>query len=48
MLIRLICILFNDTHNLKVMLGFQSEETKYDFSSTKKYGLMVNGLPNLT
>ena len=36
---------FNDTHNLKVMLGFQSEETKYDFSSTKKYGLMVNGLP---
>ena len=36
---------FSDTHNLKVMLGFQSEETKYDFSSTKKYGLMVNGLP---
>lgn len=36
---------FNDAHNLKVMLGFQAEETKYSFESTKKYGLMVNGLP---
>ena len=36
---------FADVHNLKVMLGFQSEETSYDFSSVTKYGLLIEGQP---
>lgn len=36
---------FNDSHNLKVMAGFQAEEMKQAFQSVKKYGLLVNGLP---
>ena len=37
---------FNDAHNFKIMLGFQAEEMKQSFSSTKKYGLMINNLPD--
>lgn len=36
---------FDDRHNLKVMMGFQAEEMKQAFQSVKKYGLVVNGLP---
>ena len=36
---------FNNSHNFKVMAGFQAEEMKQDFWSTKKYGLMIDGLP---
>lgn len=41
---------FNDTHNIKAMLGFQAEEMKQGFSSVKKYGLLINNMPefNLT
>ena len=35
----------NDKHNLKYMLGFQSEESKLAFMSSKKYGLLINGFP---
>lgn len=36
---------FNDAHNLKVMFGFQMEEMKQAFMSSKKYGLMIDNLP---
>ena len=36
---------FNDKHNLKVMAGFQAEEMKQAFHSVKKYGLMMEDLP---
>ena len=36
---------FNNTHNAKVMLGFQTEDMKQEFSSTKKYGVMMGGMP---
>ncbi len=35
---------FADAHNMKIMLGFQAEETCYDFTSVKKYGLMIDGM----
>ena len=31
---------FNEVHNAKVMVGYQSEEMKQTFNSTKKYGLL--------
>lgn len=36
---------FNNAHNAKVMLGFQTEDMKQEFSSTKKYGVMMGGMP---
>lgn len=36
---------FKDAHNLKVMLGFQAEEMKQEYSSAKKYGVMLGGMP---
>lgn len=36
---------FNDSHNFKLMLGFQCEESFTDFTSTKKYGIMVDNMP---
>ena len=38
---------FNDVHNFKVMAGFQAEEMKQAFSSTKKYGLVMEDLPEM-
>lgn len=35
----------NQRHNFKVMGGFQAEEMKQSFYSAKKYGLLINGLP---
>lgn len=35
----------NDSHNLKVMAGFQAEEMKQSFFTAKKYGLLIDGLP---
>ncbi|MCD7940686.1 MAG: TonB-dependent receptor [Bacteroides intestinalis] len=35
----------NDTHNFKVMAGFQAEEMKQDYSETTKYGLMNEDMP---
>lgn len=36
---------FNEVHNFKIMAGFQAEQMKQDFFSVKKYGLMVEGMP---
>lgn len=36
---------FNDTHNFKIMVGFQAEEMKQDYSETSRYGLMNEGMP---
>lgn len=36
---------FNEVHNMRAMLGFQAEETKQAFNSVKKYGLLIDGLP---
>lgn len=36
---------FIEKHNMKVLLGFQMEEMKQAFMSSKKYGLIINGLP---
>lgn len=36
---------FADRHNAKLMLGFQTETMDQDFSSTKKYGVMMNDMP---
>lgn len=36
---------FNKVHNIRGMLGFQIEEMKQAFSSVRKYGLLINGLP---
>lgn len=36
---------FSENHNLKVMAGFQLEEKKESFDSVKKYGLLINNLP---
>ena len=36
---------FKEYHNAKIMIGFQSEEMKREFSSTKKYGLAINDMP---
>lgn len=38
---------FNDIHHLKVMAGFQAEEMKQAFSSLKKYGLLIDELPEV-
>lgn len=35
----------NDKHNFKLMAGFQAEEMKQSFFSSKKYGLLINKLP---
>lgn len=35
----------NDSHNFKIMGGFQAEEMKQSFFSVKKYGLLIDGLP---
>lgn len=39
--------LFNDAHNFKVMVGFQAENMKQSFFSAKKYGLVIEDLPEL-
>lgn len=36
---------FADKHNFQIMAGFQLEEMKQKFTSVKKYGLLVNELP---
>lgn len=36
---------FNEMHNAKIMLGFQSEEMERNFFSVKKYGLLISGMP---
>lgn len=36
---------FNDVHNFKIMGGFQAEEMKQAFTSMKKYGLLMEDLP---
>lgn len=36
---------FMNAHNFKVMLGFQSEKMKQEFSSVRKYGLLINDMP---
>ena len=36
---------FADSHNLKVMAGFQAEDMRQDFSSTQRYGVMIDGMP---
>lgn len=38
---------WKDSHNLKVMVGFQAEDTKYAFSSVTKYGLIMEDFPEL-
>lgn len=35
----------NEVHNIRLMLGFQAEEMKQAFTGVKKYGLLINGLP---
>jgi len=41
---------FADSHNFKIMAGFQSEEMKQSFFSVQKYGLIISDMPefNLT
>lgn len=39
--------LFNDAHDFKVMVGFQAENMKQSFFSAKKYGLVIEDLPEL-
>ena len=34
-----------EAHNLKLMLGFQSEEMKHEFTSIRKYGLLMYDMP---
>ena len=36
---------FNNVHNTKIMLGFQTESMQQEFSSTQKYGIMIGGMP---
>ena len=36
---------FNEAHNAKLMLGFQTEDLSQEFSSTKKYGVMMADMP---
>lgn len=36
---------FAEKHNFQIMAGFQLEEMRQRFTSVKKYGLLVNGLP---
>lgn len=36
---------FNNVHNFKIMAGYQSEEMKQDFYYTRKYGLLIQDLP---
>ena len=36
---------FNQTHNTKIMFGFQTEDMRQEFSSTKKYGVMMGDMP---
>ncbi|MFS2555972.1 SusC/RagA family TonB-linked outer membrane protein [Bacteroides thetaiotaomicron] len=36
---------FNEAHNFKAMLGFQSEELISKYNSAKKYGLMFSDMP---
>lgn len=38
---------FNQVHNFKIMAGFQAEEMRQSFFSTKKYGLLLDELPEL-
>lgn len=38
---------FADKHNIKVMLGFQSEQTKYRDLSAQRNGIIVPGLPTI-
>lgn len=35
----------NESHNFKIMVGFQAEEMKQQYFSAKKYGLMFNNFP---
>lgn len=37
----------NDAHNFKIMGGFQAEEMKQSFFSAKRYGLLIEELPEL-
>lgn len=36
---------FNEVHNAKIMVGFQTEDMNQEFSSTQKYGLMMEDMP---
>ena len=36
---------FNNVHNTKIMLGFQTESMQQEFSSTQKYGVMIGDMP---
>ena len=36
---------FNEKHNTKIMFGFQTENMKQEFSSTRKYGVMIEDMP---
>lgn len=36
---------FNEAHNAKIMLGFQTEDLSQEFSSTQKYGVMMEDMP---
>ena len=38
---------FNEAHNAKIMVGYQSEEFKQTFNSTRKYGLLDFNHPYL-
>ena len=36
---------FNEKHNMKYMIGFQAEEENLAFMSSKKYGVLIEGMP---
>ena len=38
---------WNDEHNFKAMVGFQMEEMKQAYQSVKKYGVLIEDLPEL-
>ncbi len=38
---------FNDDHNFKIMVGFQTEQLRQSFFQAKAYGLLVESLPEL-
>lgn len=38
---------FSESHNFKIMGGFQAEEMRQRFLSAKAYGLLVDGLPEI-
>ena len=36
---------FNKSHNAKIMVGFQTEDMRQEFSSTQKYGVLMEDMP---